>query len=498
MLQAEDLRFILGLKVKALRTEQHLSLKDVAQKAGLSVSYLSEIEQGRKYPKPDKLIDLAGALGVTYEALVSLAVGEELDPLKAVFTSPLVRQFPFEVFGLEPERIVGLLRDDPARAGSLVSALAELGTMHGVGVPDFLLAAMRSYQQMHGNYFPELEDEADRFRTLEGFPHALAEQEQFLLRFLQERCGYTLDQERLPQDPDLRGFRSVFVPGAKPVLYLNPALSLAQRVFVLAREVGFELFKPDERPLTSSWVEVTSFQQLLGNHEASYFAGALLLGRGTMGPVLRDWASWPTWSDARFAELIRGLHLTPEMIFYRLTQLIPQVFGISELLFIRVQHQPGSEEYRVTKLLNQTRMPLAVATELNEHRCRRWVSAQLARSIVREGRTLQPGDVAVRAQRTHFFERSTTFFSIAVARTLALQPGRHSLVTFGMRYDETFMSKMKFARDANVPEVPVNFTCERCPLLRHECAERASPPVHVAEELAVQRKRLALKRLGVD
>lgn len=498
MLQAEDLRFILGLKVKALRTEQRLSLKEVAQKAGLSVSYLSEIEQGRKYPKPDKLIDLAGALGVTYETLVSLAVGEDLDPLKAVFTSPLVRQFPFEVFGLEPERIVGLLRDDPARAGSLVSALAELGAMHGVGVPDFLLAAMRSYQQMHGNYFPELEDEADHFRTKEGFPQGLAAQEAYLAHYLESRCGYTIDREKLTHDPDLRGFRSVFVPGARPVLYLNPALSLSQRVFVLAREVGFEVFKPTERPLTSSWVELTSFQQLLGNHDASYFAGALLLGRGTMGPVLRDWASWPNWSDVRFAELIRGLHLTPEMAFYRLTQLVPQVFGLSELLFIRVQHQPGSEEYRVTKLLNQTRLPLAMATELNEHRCRRWVSAQLARSLSREGRALEPGEMAVRAQRTHFFERNATFFSIAVARPLALQPGRHSLVTFGVRYDEAFMAKMKFARDPNVPEVPVNFTCERCPLQRHECAERAAPPSHVAEDLAIQRKRLALQRLGVN
>ena len=61
-LDAGNLRFILGLKLRKLRQEKGLSLTDLAARAGMSVSYLSEIEGGRKHPKPDKLIRLAQAL----------------------------------------------------------------------------------------------------------------------------------------------------------------------------------------------------------------------------------------------------------------------------------------------------------------------------------------------------------------------------------------------------------------------------------------------------
>ena len=55
-LEPESLRFILGLKLRNLRQERGLSLTALAGQAGLSVSYLSEIEAGRKHPKPDKLL----------------------------------------------------------------------------------------------------------------------------------------------------------------------------------------------------------------------------------------------------------------------------------------------------------------------------------------------------------------------------------------------------------------------------------------------------------
>ena len=55
-ISADNLRFILGLKLKNLRQEKGMSLKALAESAGLSISYLSEIEKGKKYPKPDKLL----------------------------------------------------------------------------------------------------------------------------------------------------------------------------------------------------------------------------------------------------------------------------------------------------------------------------------------------------------------------------------------------------------------------------------------------------------
>jgi XRE family transcriptional regulator, fatty acid utilization regulator len=43
------------LKLKQLRQEKRMSLSALASKSNLSVSYLNEIESGKKYPKADKL-----------------------------------------------------------------------------------------------------------------------------------------------------------------------------------------------------------------------------------------------------------------------------------------------------------------------------------------------------------------------------------------------------------------------------------------------------------
>ena len=78
---ADNVNFILGLKLKTFRHEKGFSLKDLAEETGLSVSYLSEIEKGKKYPKPEKILHLATALGVQFDELVSMKVDEALDPL---------------------------------------------------------------------------------------------------------------------------------------------------------------------------------------------------------------------------------------------------------------------------------------------------------------------------------------------------------------------------------------------------------------------------------
>ena len=57
----EKLRFILGFKLKNLRQVADLSLKEASSIAGISISYLSEIEKGKKYPKTEKLLALASA-----------------------------------------------------------------------------------------------------------------------------------------------------------------------------------------------------------------------------------------------------------------------------------------------------------------------------------------------------------------------------------------------------------------------------------------------------
>ncbi len=163
-IETENLRYILGLKLKGLRQGRGYSLTEAAERAGVSISYLSEIEKGRKYPKPDKLLKLADAFGVPYDELVSLQLEDELDPLKALLSSNFVREFPFELFGVEPESLFDLMTDAPAKAGALIRTLLEIAQTYDVQVEHFLFAALRAYQLMHRNHFEQLEAAATAYR----------------------------------------------------------------------------------------------------------------------------------------------------------------------------------------------------------------------------------------------------------------------------------------------------------------------------------------------
>ncbi|NBC16294.1 MAG: helix-turn-helix domain-containing protein, partial [Bacteroidetes bacterium] len=274
---AENLRFILGLKLKNLRTDQDLSLKDVSERAGLSISYLSEIEKGKKYPKPDKLLDLSRALDIPFDDLVSLKLDQDLNPIKEVFDSTFVREFPFELFGLTPRDLFDLTRDDPGKAGALFQTFLDVGRMYDVQVEHFLFAALRSYQQMHANYFDDLEAAAAAFRHAHGWNGDAPIGEEELRAMLEQDYGYDIDTATLHDHPHLSGLRSVYDAEGRPRLYVNAQLLPEQRAFVYGREIGFQHLGLDERPRTSSWIQATSFDEVLNNFRASYFSGAMLI-----------------------------------------------------------------------------------------------------------------------------------------------------------------------------------------------------------------------------
>jgi len=59
----------LGKNVKLLRARRGLSQADFAEKADISITFLSNIERGIKYPQPNMLAKIANALGVAVNKL---------------------------------------------------------------------------------------------------------------------------------------------------------------------------------------------------------------------------------------------------------------------------------------------------------------------------------------------------------------------------------------------------------------------------------------------
>lgn len=60
----------LGRRLKAIRTDQKLTLRDVRDQCGLAISALSNIERGRRNPKIRTLVVLSSVYGISLATLL--------------------------------------------------------------------------------------------------------------------------------------------------------------------------------------------------------------------------------------------------------------------------------------------------------------------------------------------------------------------------------------------------------------------------------------------
>jgi len=63
-MNGQDIKITLGKNIRFLRFRREYSQADLAEKADISITFLSNIERGLKFPKPDILSRLADTLGV--------------------------------------------------------------------------------------------------------------------------------------------------------------------------------------------------------------------------------------------------------------------------------------------------------------------------------------------------------------------------------------------------------------------------------------------------
>ena len=73
-----SLRGAIGHVLRDLRTRDHKTLREVSEKAGVSLGYLSEVERGQKDASSELLTSIAGALGVSAAQMLRL-VADYLD-----------------------------------------------------------------------------------------------------------------------------------------------------------------------------------------------------------------------------------------------------------------------------------------------------------------------------------------------------------------------------------------------------------------------------------
>ena len=126
MLNEENIRIIFGLKLRQLRQEKELSTEQLAKLTGISVSYLNEIERGKKYPKTEKIIKLSNVLNTDYDELVSLKLDQHLAPIGEMLNSQWLNDIPLSSFGISLEKLVEIMFNAPTKAGAFISTLIQI------------------------------------------------------------------------------------------------------------------------------------------------------------------------------------------------------------------------------------------------------------------------------------------------------------------------------------------------------------------------------------
>jgi len=74
----------LGERIRELREQLDLSVRDLARKIGVSAPFLSDIELGRRHPSSDVLERLAAALKTTAADLKKYDARPPVDELKRI------------------------------------------------------------------------------------------------------------------------------------------------------------------------------------------------------------------------------------------------------------------------------------------------------------------------------------------------------------------------------------------------------------------------------
>ncbi len=487
---------IFGMKVRQARIEAGMTLSEFASRCDLSPSYVTEIEKGRKYPRADKIMKIADALGKDYDDLVSIKLAPTLTYLESTLSSNMLQRFPFDEFGLEAGDLVNMLTREPEKASALLHAILDMIRRYDVSEEDFLRAALRSYQEIQENYFPDIEEAVLSFLDDYGEKYSVTDDAPVSLEALTEMVtqefGYDLDYETIAQFNELSAFRSVFVPGKPPRLLINSKLYKRQVKFLLARELGYKYLNIKERSQTSTPDEVKSFQQLLNDFRAAYFSGALLIPRKAILADLEAFFALPTWNPQPLDDMLAKYDVTPEMLFYRFSELIPPHFDI-QIHFLRF-HQENNH-FRLIKHLNMNQLLVPGGIGLQEHYCRRWLSMRLLQEMAERqsvgGVSLfPPPDVHI----SRYLESEERYLAFGYARSLLLSPGVNSSVTVGFRVTPDLSRTVKFLDDPAIAHAVINETCERCPLTEDECSVRVAPPTNLQTKEAKIARKKALNR----
>jgi transcriptional regulator with XRE-family HTH domain len=455
----ENINIIFGLKVKQLRSEKGFSLHELSARSGVSASYLNEIENGKKYPKSDKIVGLANALDVPYDQLVSLKLGKTLSPVGQILNLDVLNELPFETFGIDRNLLTGLVSNAPLKVAALINTLYEIARNYNLKQEHFYFAALRSFQELNDNYFEDIEQSVDKFKQETGFDCAPPVSSTMYVQLLKEKYAYQITATDFADFPELQKFRSVYIKNGVSHLIYNARLTDQQKTFLFGRELGFSYLKLDKRPQTTSWLKVESFDHVLNNFKASYFAQALHIDKKLLTADIEDLFARTEWNGDFILALLDKYQASPEMLLQRMSNILPKVFGFNELFFIRYSSkEPKKNLKEISKELHVSRYKENFEARQQEQHFQRWVTKKLLEwklpvAIEEEGSTAESRNTHISTSVTAIIAthpNGNEYFVVSILRPMPELNNNANSVTLGFQLTDVVKKKIKFLKDGSL------------------------------------------------
>jgi len=470
--ESDFIKTVFGLKLRQQRQKKDWSLQDLADKTKLSKSYLNEIENGKKYPKHDKILQLADVLNCKFDDLVSTKLDKNLAPFGELLQSDFFKEIPLELFGINKNTLINIISEAPKQVTAFINTLIEISQNYNLGKERFYFAVVRSFQELYDNYFPEIEEKAQGFASKNKLKLGKNIDINHLEKILSEIFGYEIRSEDFEKHGAINNLRSLYIP-EKKLLLLNQLLDENQKTFILAKEIGFNVLALNPRPNTYSWLDFTSFEELLNNFYASYFAGCILIPKNELVEKLEEFFDEPEWNSPKFDALVSHFTNSPETFYYRITNILPSEFGIKDLFYLCFVKKKNTDKIQILKELHLNQQQAPHANSMNEHYCRKWVS-------IKNIKELKENEILTAAQISHYKDSGLSYLVISTSHKNPFSDGANRSYCIGILLNSTSLKKIKFAKSTSVKSENVGVTCETCNIT--DCEVRKAPPTRLDKE----------------
>jgi predicted transcriptional regulator/transcriptional regulator with XRE-family HTH domain len=455
-----------GAKVRALRRRENLSQVQLADRLGISPSYLNLIENNRRPLPANLLIRLAQLFEIDVHAFATDEDSRLVMDLTEAFADPLFEHHDLtsvdvrEMTSASPSAaraVLALYRSyQAARATTddLSSRLTE-----GEEAAEMTSTQSRSYLpseevsdlvQRHSNHFSELEAGAE---DLWGRA-ALGADDLYggLVRYLEREHGIQVEIARWGSE---RGVLRRFDPASRR-LVLSELLPTRSRTFQLAHQVGLLAFGPAvDRMVTDARLTSDESRALGRVALANYFAGAVLMPYAAFLEAAKQ-------ERYDIDVLGRRFRVGFEQVCHRLTTL--RRAGAEGVPFHMIRIDVAGN---ISKRFSASGIRFARFSGA----CPRWniFSAFLT-----------PGMIRIQTSR---MPDGTAFFCIA--RTIQKDAGgyhaQHPVQAIGLGCQIEHARELVYSDgiDLDNPDtcVPVGVTCRLCE--RTDCEQRALPSLRV-------------------